>query len=67
MLKLQKWNSFARYQRMIWITESWNGWSWKGHVEDIMFNPLLRKGQLEVVAQDCGQMIAEYLQGGRLH
>ena len=52
---------------LAFIIGSWKGWGWKGPLEVILTNPLLKQDHLEPVAQDHGQTAFEYLQGGRLH
>lgn len=47
---------------MILITESENGWGWKGPLEIIWSNPLLKQVPLEEVVQDHVLVGFEYLQ-----
>lgn len=46
--------------RFWYATETQNGRGWKGPQEIILSNPLLKKGYLELVAQDCAQTAFEY-------
>lgn len=56
LLHLHKWTHLLS-------RESWDGWVWKGLLEIIWSNPLLKQGHLEQTAQDCVHMGFEYLQG----
>lgn len=49
------------------IFNSQNYWGWKGNLEIIQPNPLLKQANLEQVAQDHIQPGLEYLQRRRLH
>jgi len=49
------------------VTESQNGWSWKGPLWVTQSNPLPKQGHPQQAAQDRGQAGLEYLQRRRLH
>lgn len=48
------------------FTVSQNSWGWKGLLEGIWSNSLLKLGQVEPIPQDHVQMAFDYLQGRRL-
>lgn len=49
------------------LTESWNVQGWRGPLEVISSNALLKQSHQELSAQDYIQIVFQYLQEGRLH
>ena len=44
----------SRRQQLNCVTDSQSGWGWKGPLEVICSNPLLKQGHPELLAQDYG-------------
>lgn len=43
----------------LYFTESHNGWVWKGPLELILSNPLLKQGYVGLASKDYVQMASE--------